>query len=901
MASTDITQTQLAVSTGIVVIVFGAQDQVAGGVIERADDNGSGSAGTFAPVGTFNVIAPSGTPYIDPLPMDGAYRYYRAKHVRSGFTDSDYTATARARPDVIPADIDWSSSPWLYDGNIPLQLVMSVTGETTGSLTVSASINNDPAGLGTPYVSVLDYYGVSSPTIAGVNTWTITKPAAGVGRVTFENTLAGRQSGLDTIDIQSIQVNDSGSFLGLAMHQVSSSATQITVSGSVNNPKGYPATIFVDSYIGVPAPSPVSTNVWNILRPSSSMGSVVFHVTSSTPGVIDDIDTVFVDYQNMWPLSVTQRVTNVTTVAVSASFDVRDPFQASGSLTGLSYALTTSSLAGFTASVATGQITNANGVYSIPVYCTFPDFGQGKGWATITATKAGYTQDSDTLLVPDRTYGIGHLVAQLRATALGSTTVTVSGSAIDPTDASGSLGPPTLTFEVIPASSVSYTGTNPWVVNRPISGSITAMVTATRGGKVSDSAEVTISANTKAVTLSDYLDITAIETSHTATQVVVSCSVDNPASHPVTIDVFSTVNDAGYTGTNPFTITRPVDAVASYVFHVASTDPGIVDAYDSYTVYPTNTVPLILKYKPTASDSASLSVALQAYDPYNTTTTLSGITISGSTGGVSGVTINAVGSPVTSAGLTTYNYVITRPDPGAGSAIATFTATKTGYASDTCMIDLPEQGLYKCGIDLQLTSGSLWNYTLAVTGSDALGGASPTVAITANPMSLGTSTVSTTDTTGKEIVVYLINRPGMNASPADITFTVSKSGRQSISSHYSITPQPPSGSSGGTTSVDAFYVSATNMSTDTITLSWAVSNLPSAGTYDVMWSNDIGNSGTVTNTTSGLNGNQDSQDLVAKGTTSAILVTYTFTLLVKDMWGTVQASGTTTWTGWYLP
>lgn len=184
-------------ATGIVILLFG-NEVGTHAAVERAADV-SGSAGAYVEIAEVENIEEAGTPFFDFLPLANTTYWYRAKAVSDSAEDSAYTTAVSARPAVIP-NVEWSGKPWLYDSSIPLQLVMSVVSETSSSLTVSASVNLDPVGLGTPTVSVASFTGVSAPVVSG-STWVITKPTSGTGRVVFTNTLSGRQSDTDTVEV----------------------------------------------------------------------------------------------------------------------------------------------------------------------------------------------------------------------------------------------------------------------------------------------------------------------------------------------------------------------------------------------------------------------------------------------------------------------------------------------------------------------------------------------------------------------------------------------------------------------------------------------------------------------------------------------------------------------------
>ena len=93
----------------------------------------------------------------------------------------------------------------------------------------------------------------------------------------------------------------------------------------------------------------------------------------------------------------------------------------------------------------------------------------------------------------------------------------------------------TIYMEVQPAGVVSFTGTNPWVVNRPFTGSIQVFVSASKPGRVDDYAYVAVTANPSAIIDSDFLELYFNETNANVTTVIMSSSVGNAASHPLNV------------------------------------------------------------------------------------------------------------------------------------------------------------------------------------------------------------------------------------------------------------------------------------------------------------------------------------------------------------------------------
>src|ERR1019366_7475808 len=146
----------------------------------------------------------------------------------------------------------------------------------------------DPLGTATPFITAsLQPAGIVP--ITGTNPYIITRPPASSGsiRALFTATAPGRLEGFDAVDVSPIPptpADVTNLFIALVMNVVSASATSITVSGSVVNPSAYPTNISVASAIGV-TPVYNSNWIWDITRPTTGSGTVLFRATSSTANV----------------------------------------------------------------------------------------------------------------------------------------------------------------------------------------------------------------------------------------------------------------------------------------------------------------------------------------------------------------------------------------------------------------------------------------------------------------------------------------------------------------------------------------------------------------------------------------------------------------------------------------
>ncbi|HEY4321713.1 MAG TPA: hypothetical protein VGM77_11125 [Gemmatimonadales bacterium] len=819
-------------STGIVLVIL-AEVQGESISIQRAPDV-SGVPGTFADYGVIVSCDQAGSPFFDaPLPLDGTTYWYRSQGKESGYLDSSYSTPISAEAAVIDPTIDFSSKPWEFNSTIPLSLVMSVIADTTGSVTVSSSVNRDPASSTQPLVSLASYTGLpTNPTLIGVGTWLIQKPSSGSGTAVFTNTLAGRLSGYDGVVVEPVALLTSSSFLSVSMHQVSSSATSVTVSSSVYNPAGYPVGVSLDSYSNL-TPTRLSPGIWTLGRPSASSGTAVFSVTSSNAATVPDFEAFFVDSQNLTPLSVTGVILSETTSSVTGRFDVTDPYTPSGSIAGITTHFVSQSAPNFSASI--GTVTNTNGVYSVAFSTTRGSYagGANTSYLTMIASKSGYTPEEDSVTILENVSNLGHLTARLVITGESANTVTVSGSGNDPISGSAA---PTLTFSLNPGG--TFTGVNPWTVNRPLSSSIQAQLVVSSPNRVPDAAYATIATNVAAYTVSSSLALLFSVLSQDGTTVTYTSSVSNPGhvavSNPYLIFADTSNGASVAISSGDFVFTRPYTSVAAFTYGVSSSVAGIYA--DTHTLYipSTNMYQLSVNAIPVSSTDTTVTVDVVVSDPLDPSRTgLADVTMTVTNSENSGLSAT-LDSTTENMGNTVYRYTLTRSDYGTGPGRYSFTASKSGYQSESDAADVPESNVLSLGINAQTIASDSTTQTVAVTGSCFVGGDAPTLTLIGNPGSLSVSAGTPSSTTGATSITtntWVVTRP--DTLPASLTFEASRTGQQSIHIDQQILPQAVGSGGGGSTYISAFYVSSVDQSGNQVVLTFAGSP-PSGGSLSIM-------------------------------------------------------------------
>jgi hypothetical protein len=559
-------------NTGIVVVVFRDPDTPPNtdAIIERTVTSASvADPNAWQTIGTIFNCDTAGSQFIDYLPLTDDVYWYRAKHVAVGYEDSDYIFERSGKADIIP-DIDLNTKPWLLNQS-PLQLVMYVSQSNSTSWTIAPEVNQPVFNVVTipPTVTVLSAVNVGT-IVAGTepNTFVVDKPtgpaASEFSSVVFKSSLPQFLDGYDRVDLapagSGLQPSD---FLNLVLNVTSSTATTLGVSASVDTTVPYGFDIV--SFTNVGTITNDAFGQWTIGRPTSGEGSVTFIVTSSVAGVISDTDTIYVSKDPAPYLTVQAKATAVTENTVTASVDIYDSNNQDSTLTGITLTATSQSLAGFTASLA-GTVTQTNGKDSYVYHITRPSYQQGTGRVSFTATKNGYTQDSDALDVPERVDQLAKLRTIITPVGTDANTITVSVAVLDALPLAGSyinlsynsIGIP----NVVPTGSaiLSASEARQYVITRPNFGSGTGRVnfTATASLRVNDTDSVDVPERSQFSTNPAAATITIVGATSASNQIVVQYSFAS-TSTAEKVEVFvqessgsaPPLSSVEYTGTQP--------------------------------------------------------------------------------------------------------------------------------------------------------------------------------------------------------------------------------------------------------------------------------------------------------------------------------------------------------------
>src|SRR5690348_2013892 len=115
--------------------------------LQRAPDDGTGNPNVGSAV-TITTIPPaplSGIKYPDILSKDGAFRFYRWRHIGAGYDPGTWTGWARGIPSVLPGGSNFQSDTGLYPVRRDLALVDGVYAlratESDGSTKTSDALN----------------------------------------------------------------------------------------------------------------------------------------------------------------------------------------------------------------------------------------------------------------------------------------------------------------------------------------------------------------------------------------------------------------------------------------------------------------------------------------------------------------------------------------------------------------------------------------------------------------------------------------------------------------------------------------------------------------------------------------------------------------------------------------
>jgi hypothetical protein len=559
-------------NTGIVVVVFRDPDTPPNTdvIVERTVTSASvADPNEWQSIGTIFNCDTAGSQFIDYLPLTDDIYWYRAKHVAVGYEDSDYIFERSGKADIIP-DVDLNTKPWLLNQS-PLQLVMYVSQSDSTSWTIAPEVNQPVFNVVTipPTVSVLSSVNVGT-IVAGTepNTFVVDKPtgpsANDLSTVVFKSSLPQFIDGYDRVDLAPSAAGlTAGNFLQLVLSVTSSTLTTVGVSASVDTPEPYGFDIVSSTNVGTITNDALGR--WTIGRPSSGEGSVTFIVTSSTAGIISDTDTLYVSKDPAPYLTVQAKATNVTENSVTASIDVYDSNNQTTNLSGVTLTATTQSLAGFSATQI-GGVTQTSGKNSYVYHIARPNYQQGTGRVSFTATKTGYTQDSDAIEVPERVDELLRLRTLVNQVGADGATITVNVNVIDPVPQAGSYINLSYTSLNIPSTTptgpliLSASEGRQFTITRPTFGSGAGRVnfTATASLRINDTDSIDIPERTPLSSLPSQATITLGTVTSGSDNITIPYSF-SPTSTAEICEVFvqessgsaPAIASVEYTGTRP--------------------------------------------------------------------------------------------------------------------------------------------------------------------------------------------------------------------------------------------------------------------------------------------------------------------------------------------------------------
>jgi hypothetical protein len=368
-----------------------------------------------------------------------------------------------------------------------LKLLLQESSSNANTVGVQTSVVNYTGSSASLFFNIVSSSNVGTITKDAYDRFTIARPATGLGSISFivTSSLANTIPDFDSIFIQADQELTPSDFLSLNLNITSSSLESITVSASCNTI--HPIGFGIVSFNNVGTITQTGVGQFVINRPSAGEGNVTFTVTSSVATVIPDTDTLYVSKDPAPYLTVRGVTTTISNLGLTASIEIIDSNNQTSSLAGITLTPSTPTLTGFTITQV-GSVVKTTGKDTYTYHITRPAYNQGTGRATFTATKTGYTQDSDSLEVPERVDKLANLIVDLTVTSTTTSSITVSASAVD---ALGLVNP-TLSASISPAG--TFTGTNPYVITRPLTGTGARRftVTATAVDRVLDSDAVDI-------------------------------------------------------------------------------------------------------------------------------------------------------------------------------------------------------------------------------------------------------------------------------------------------------------------------------------------------------------------------------------------------------------------------
>ena len=483
------------ITTGMVLVVYRDPDvpSTTSVVLERTNNSASvANPANWAEIGVLETCDTSGTPFIDYLPLTNDIYWYRAKHIAPGYEDSAYIFEVSGSATTI-ADIDWTLKPWLLDQS-PIQLVMVVSSSTVNNWKIVPEVNQPVIGSGTPTITLIASGNVGAVSNVGT-TYTVDRPAGAAAfdpsYLLYQSTLSGFRAGYDKVELSGLTSGSgltTSSFLQLSLNVTSSNLVSVGISASANaSASTYGFGILNSFNVGT-----ITTDAFGrftIVRPSAGEGTVTFIVTSSISGIISDTDTMYVTKDPAPALTVQSKVTAVQANSVTASVDIYDSNNQLTTLTGITLTATSQSLSGFTGSQV-GGVTQTAGKDTYTFHVLRPDYNQGTGRISFSATKTGYTQDSDAIDVPERVENLARLRTLITPLATDSLYVSMSVTVIDSIPRAGSyinlkytkLGVPTVT----PASNIAMSSSEAriFIATRPDFGQGTGRLTFTATGSL---------------------------------------------------------------------------------------------------------------------------------------------------------------------------------------------------------------------------------------------------------------------------------------------------------------------------------------------------------------------------------------------------------------------------------
>lgn len=488
-------QQTTSLSSGMVLVVFRDVDVPANSttIIERTTTSASVAyPSNWTQLGVIDNCDVAGTPFIDYLPLTNDIYWYRAKHIAPGYDDSDYIFEVSGSATTI-TDIDWTTKPWILDQS-PLQLVMVVSSSTVNNWKIVPEVNKPVIGSGTPTITLIASGNVGA--VSNVSTtYTVARPAGdsayNSSYLIYKSSLSGYRDGYDKVELSglsSASAITTSSFLQLSLNVTASNLVSVGVSASVSaSASSYGFGILNSNNVG--AITSDAFGRYTIVRPASGEGSVTFIVTSSQAGVVADTDTIYITKDVAPYLTVQAKATAVQANSLTASIDIYDSNNQLTTLTGITLTATSQSLSGFT-SAQIGGVTQTAGKDSYTFYISRPDYNQGTGRISFSATKTGYTQDSDALDVPEKVDNLAKLRTIITPLSTDATFMSMSVSVIDSIPRTGSyinliytkLGVPTVT----PATNIAMSSsqTQIFVVTRPDFGEGTGRLTFTATGSL---------------------------------------------------------------------------------------------------------------------------------------------------------------------------------------------------------------------------------------------------------------------------------------------------------------------------------------------------------------------------------------------------------------------------------